>query len=51
MSQMVFSICVNPEEVGCKASEGMDLLAKQRRQEGKDTIFFNFLTLDAVRFS
>ena len=32
MSQLVFSICWNPEEVGSNASEGMDLLARQEKQ-------------------
>ena len=38
MSQLVFSIHCNPEEVGSNASEGMDLLARQE-QAGKEQNF------------
>jgi hypothetical protein len=41
MSQLVFSICWNPEEVGSNASEGIDLLARVRasRQEERASFF------------
>jgi hypothetical protein len=39
VSQLVFSTCWNPEEVGYNASEGMDLLseAKASRQKAIDS--------------
>lgn len=37
MSHLVFSIYWNPEEVVCKASEGLDLLSG-REQAGKEQV-------------
>lgn len=39
VSQLIFSMCWNPEDVGSNASEGKDALTKQG-QTGKEQIFF-----------
>jgi hypothetical protein len=42
MSQLVFKIHQNPEEVGSKASEGVNLRVRASRQ-GKNSFFFHVL--------
>jgi hypothetical protein len=36
MSQLIFSICQNLEEVGSNASEGMNLTVRVRKNKKKD---------------
>lgn len=41
MSQLVFSICQNFEDVGSNANEGIDLLTRAKKNEERDkTSFF-----------
>jgi hypothetical protein len=52
MSQLDFSICRNPEEVGSDASEGMGLLVRMRartsrqKEEPPSFLFFHRLAAD-----
>ena len=43
MSQLVFSICQNPEEVGSNASEEMELPAKARASRQNASFLFPYL--------
>jgi hypothetical protein len=41
MSQLVFSTCWNPENVGCNGTEGMDLLAKEKAGRQRESFLLS----------